>query len=41
VPVFYLGMDDAAAWIRHKIWGRPERAGKEVVAPPQRDPAAA
>ncbi|MBM4383255.1 MAG: efflux RND transporter permease subunit [Deltaproteobacteria bacterium] len=40
VPVFYLGLDDAAAWLRRKLWDR-EKASAEEIAPPRRDPATA
>jgi HAE1 family hydrophobic/amphiphilic exporter-1 len=34
VPVFYLGLDDLAAWLRRKLWG------SEPVATPARDAVA-
>jgi HAE1 family hydrophobic/amphiphilic exporter-1 len=41
VPVFYLAFDDAADWMRAKIWRRPPKAAVHPVAPPHRDPQAA
>jgi HAE1 family hydrophobic/amphiphilic exporter-1 len=41
VPVFYLAFDDAAEWLRSKIWRRPPKPAVHPVAPPHRDPQAA
>ncbi len=41
VPVFYLGMDDAAAWVRRKIWRKAPAPEAAAVVPPRRDPATA
>jgi HAE1 family hydrophobic/amphiphilic exporter-1 len=41
VPVFYLAFDDAAEWLRAKIWRRQAKPTVHAVAPPHRDPRAA
>jgi HAE1 family hydrophobic/amphiphilic exporter-1 len=41
VPVFYLGLDDLAAWLRAKLWDRKPAAPQDAIAPPRRDPATA
>ena len=40
VPVFYLGIDDLADWIRARLWRRKPAEPAEI-APPHRDPATA
>jgi hypothetical protein len=40
VPVFYLGLDDLAEWLRRRVWNRERVVAKEI-APPRRDPATA
>ncbi|HEU4427645.1 MAG TPA: efflux RND transporter permease subunit [Myxococcota bacterium] len=41
VPVFYLAFDDAAEWMKAKIWRRPPKPAVHPVAPSHRDPQAA
>jgi len=41
VPVFYLAFDDAAEWLRGKIWRRRPKPPAPAIAPPHRDPQAA
>jgi HAE1 family hydrophobic/amphiphilic exporter-1 len=40
VPVFYLGLDDLAAWLRRKVWRESpaETDARDAIAPPRRDP---